>query len=75
MTAQIVIANTRGLALASDSASSRGGFSSKVPWLKLLRDEIMIRYDNGQNIFLILFLLFYKLSFKIIDTFKKIIQN
>ena len=28
MTAQIVIANTRGLALASDSAASRGGFSS-----------------------------------------------
>jgi glycosyltransferase involved in cell wall biosynthesis len=53
----------------------RGGFSSKVPWLKLLQDEIMIRYDNGQNIFLILFLLFYKLVFKIIDIFKKTLQN
>jgi len=39
----------------------RGGFSSKIPWLKLLKDEIMIRYDNGQNIFFVIFLFLYKL--------------
>ena len=39
----------------------RGGFFSKVHWLKLLRDEIRIRYDNGQNIFFIIFLFLYKL--------------
>ena len=51
----------------------RGGFSSKVPWIKLLKDEITIRYDNGQNIFLIIFLVLYKLGFKILDLLKKIL--
>jgi len=39
----------------------RGGFSSKVHWLELLKDEIRIRYDNGQNVFFIIFLFLYKL--------------
>ena len=39
----------------------RGGFSSKVHWLKLLKDEFRIRYDNGQNIFFFIFLFLYKL--------------
>ena len=51
----------------------RGGFSSRVPWIKLLKDEITIRYDNGQNIFLIIFLVLYKLGFKILDLLKKIL--
>ena len=50
----------------------RGGFSSKANWLNLLKDEIMIRYDNGQNIFLIIFLLFYKLFFRIIKKIKEL---
>ncbi len=39
----------------------RGGFSSKVNWLKLLKDEAMIRYDNGQNFILVTFLISYRL--------------
>ena len=31
----------------------RGGFSSRVPFRKLLFEEIKIRYDNNQNLFLL----------------------
>jgi len=49
----------------------RGGFSSKIPWLKLLKDEIMIRYDNGQNIFFVIFLFLYKLYKELSKRFTK----
>jgi len=39
----------------------RGGFSSTIPYKKLFYEEIKIRYDNGQNIFLIILIVVYKL--------------
>jgi len=47
----------------------RGGFSSRISFWKLFKEEILIRYDNGQNIFLVTFIFFYKLLFN----FKKIL--
>lgn len=38
----------------------RGGFSSTIPFKKLFYEEILIRYDNGQNLFLIIFIATYK---------------
>ena len=49
----------------------RGGFSSKIPFRKLLFEEIRIRYDNNQNLFLLLVILFYK----IINNFTKFVKN
>ena len=48
---------------------ARGGFSSRSPYRKMFLEEIMIRFDNGQNIILILFIAIYKF----IKNFKKII--
>ena len=39
----------------------RGGFSSKIPYRKMFFEELKIRYNNGQNFVLILFLGFYKI--------------
>ncbi len=39
----------------------RGGFSSTIPFRKLFFEEIKIRYDNKQNIFLILIIIIYKI--------------
>ena len=47
----------------------RGGYSSTIPYRKLFFEEIKIRYDNNQNIFLLLFLTLYK----IFKHFKKLI--
>ncbi len=47
----------------------RGGFSSTIPYKKLFYEDIKIRYDNGQNIFLILIIIIYK----IFKNFKKIL--
>ncbi len=52
----------------------RGGFSSKIPWIKLLKDEILIRYDNGQSIFLIMSLIIYKLVFKFFNEIQKLLK-
>ena len=49
----------------------RGGFSSRIPFRKLFFEEIKIRYDNGQNIFLIAIIVLYK----IFGNFKKILMN
>ena len=49
----------------------RGGFSSKIPFRKLLFEEIRIRYDNNQNIFLLIVILIYK----IINNFGKFVKN
>ena len=38
----------------------RGGYSSKIPFRKLFFEELKIRYNNKQNLFLILFIAMYK---------------
>ena len=48
----------------------RGGFSSTIHYRKLFFEEMKIRYDNGQNLFLLLFIAVYK----IIKNFTKIIK-
>ncbi len=48
----------------------RGGYSSKIPYRKLFYEEMKIRFDNGQNIFLLLIIAVYK----IIKHFRKIIK-
>ena len=48
----------------------RGGFSSTIHYKKLFFEEMKIRYDNGQNLFLLLFIGVYK----IIKHFRKIIK-
>ena len=47
----------------------RGGFSSRVHYRKLFLEDLRIRYDNNQNIFLILIIAIYKLA----KHFRKII--
>ena len=47
----------------------RGGFSSTIPFRKLFFEEIKIRYNHGQNLALLLILIFYK----IFKHFKKIL--
>ena len=47
----------------------RGGFSSTIPYRELFREELKIRVNNGQNIFLVGFIGLYK----IIKNFKKLI--
>ena len=47
----------------------RGGFSSRVHYRKLFLEDLQIRYDNNQNIFLILIIAIYKLA----KHFRKII--
>ena len=49
----------------------RGGFSSKIPFRKHFMEELKIRYDNGQNILLLLFIL---MSF-IITAWAAVIAN
>jgi glycosyltransferase involved in cell wall biosynthesis len=41
----------------------RGGFSSTISFWKLFKEEILIRYDNGQNLILILIIFIYKFIF------------
>ena len=38
----------------------RGGFSSTISFWKLFKEELLIRIDNGQNIFLVLIIFIYK---------------
>ena len=47
----------------------RGGYSSTIPFKKLFYEEIKIRYDNGQNILLLLIIIIYK----ILKNYKKFI--
>ena len=47
----------------------RGGFSSRVSFKKKFYEEIKIRYDNKQNIFILLIIIIYKL----IKNFKQLI--
>ena len=39
----------------------RGGFSSKIPYRKMIIEEMKIRYNNGQNILILLILGIYKI--------------
>ena len=39
----------------------RGGFSSTIGFWKTFKEEIKIRYDNGQNIFLLIFICLHKI--------------
>lgn len=48
----------------------RGGFSSTIPYRKLLLEELKIRYDNNQSIFLIFIIFVYKF----LKQFKKILK-
>tara|TARA_B110000211_G_C14015003_1_gene524958 strand:+ start:520 stop:1350 length:831 start_codon:yes stop_codon:yes gene_type:complete len=48
----------------------RGGFSSKIQFRKQFKEELMIRYDNGQNLVLISVIAIYK----ILKNFKKLIK-
>ena len=48
----------------------RGGFSSISPYKKMFFEELLIRYNNNQNIVLILLIALYK-NFK---NFRKIIK-
>jgi glycosyltransferase involved in cell wall biosynthesis len=48
----------------------RGGFSSTIKFKELFKEEIKIRYNNGQNIFLILIIIVYR-GFKHLNKFFK----
>ena len=48
----------------------RGGFSSKIQFRKQFNEELMIRYDNGQNLVLIGMIAIYK----ILKNFRKLIK-
>ena len=46
----------------------RGGYSSTIPYKKLFFEEIKIRYNNNQNLFLLLIIIIYK----VIKHFRKL---
>jgi len=48
----------------------RGGFSSRSPYKKMFFEELKIRYDNGQNLVLIIMIAIYK----IFKNFKRFIK-
>ena len=48
----------------------RGGYSSTIPFKKLFFEEIKIRFNNGQNVLLLMIIILYK----IIKNYKKFIQ-
>ena len=52
----------------------RGGFSSKISFWKKLKEDIRIRYDNDQNIFLLI-LIFINKFLRNIDQILKDIKN
>ena len=51
----------------------RGGFSSKISFWKKLKEDIRIRYDNGQNIFLLILIFSNKFLRNIDQILKKTI--
>ena len=48
----------------------RGGFSSRSPYFKMFLEELLIRYNNGQNLILVSMIALYK----IIKNFRKFIK-
>ena len=68
----IVKKKLRGIATKKDEIFGvfrRGGFSSTISFWKLFKEELKIRLDNGQNIFLVLFIFI----FRFLKYYKKII--
>ena len=60
----IVKKKLKGLATKKNEITGifrRGGFSSKIPYKKLFFEEMLIRYNHGQNILFLLMLSLYKL--------------
>ena len=53
----------------------RGGFSSKISFWKKLKEDIRIRYDNDQNIFLLILIFINKFSRNIDQILKNIINK
>jgi glycosyltransferase involved in cell wall biosynthesis len=53
----------------------RGGFSSKISFWKKLKEDIRIRYDNGQNIFLLILIFSNKFLRNIDQILKNIINK
>ena len=53
----------------------RGGFSSKISFWKKLKEDIRIRYDNGQNIFLLILIFSNKFLRNIDEILKNIIKK
>ena len=53
----------------------RGGFSSKISFWKKLKEDIRIRYDNGQNIFLLILIFSNKFLRNIDQILKNIITK
>ena len=59
----IVKKKLRGMATKKDEIFGvfrRGGFSSTISFWKLFKEELKIRLDNGQNIFLVLFIFIFR---------------
>jgi len=59
----IVKNKMQGIATKKDEITGifrRGGFSSTISFWKLFKEELLIRLDNGQSIFLILVIFIYK---------------
>jgi len=57
------------------SIKPEGGFSDKYSFLNTLYDECKIRYDNNQNIFIILFIYFSRCFKKFLSKIKKFDGN
>ena len=53
----------------------RGGSSSKISFWKKLKEDIRIRYDNGQNIFLLILIFTNKFLRNIDQILKNIINK
>ena len=53
----------------------RGGFSSKISFWKKLKEDIRIRYENDQNIFLLILIFINKFSRNIDQILKNIINK
>ena len=53
----------------------RGGFSSKISFWKKLKEDIRIRYDNGQNILLLILIFSNKFLRNIDEILKDIIKK
>ena len=69
----IVQKKMKGMATKKDEITGdfeRGGFSSKSSYRKMFFEELLIRYNNKQNVVLILLIAL----FKIFKNFKKIIK-
>jgi glycosyltransferase involved in cell wall biosynthesis len=59
----IVKKNMKGIATKKNEVVGifrRGGFSSKAPIIKMHIEDILIRYNNGQNLFILTIIAIYK---------------